>query len=96
MLMPKRDLVVEEPRDVYKLKILDPYKEGLISKAIKTYYFIKRKVKDKIPVGLGGTEGPVTTAVVLRGQDFFVNILLYPEEMKKLLELVTETVYLKG
>jgi len=91
MPMPKRDLVVKKPRDVYKLKILNPYREGLMSKAIKTYYFMKRKVKDKIPVGLGGTEGPVTTAVVLRGQEFFVDILLYPKEMKKLLELVTET-----
>jgi len=91
MPMPKRDLVVKEPRNVYKLKILDPYKEGLMSRAIKTYYFMKRKVKDKIPVGLGGTEGPITTAVILRGQDFFVDIILHPEEMKKLLELVTET-----
>ncbi len=91
MPMPKRDLVVKEPKDVYKLKILNPYKEGLMFRAIKTYYFMKRKVNDKIPVGLGGTEGPITTAVILRGQDFFVDILLHPKEMKKLLELVTET-----
>jgi len=82
--------VMKEAKEVYKLKILNPYKEGLMAKAIKTYYFMKRKVGDKIPVGLGGTEGPVTTAVIVRGQDFFTDILLHPREAKKLLELVTE------
>ncbi len=82
--------VLKEVKDVYKLKILNPYKEGLMAKAIETYYFMKKKLGDKIPVGLGGTEGPITTAVIVRGQDFFMDILLHPKEAKKLLDLVTE------
>ncbi len=82
--------VLGEARDVYKLRILDPRREGLMARAIKTYEYMKREVGDSIPVGLGGTEGPVTTAVVVRGQDFFVDIILHPKEMHKLLELVTE------
>ena len=82
--------VMKEAGDVYKLKILDPYKESLMAKAIETYYFMKEKVDDKIPVSLGGTEGPITTAVIVRGQDFFMDIILHPKEAKKLLDLVTE------
>jgi uroporphyrinogen-III decarboxylase len=82
--------VMREARDVYRLKILDPYREGLMAKAIRTYEYMKRQVDENIPVGLGGTEGPITTAVMVRGQDFFVDIFLHPKEMHKLLELVTE------
>ncbi len=82
--------VVNSARDVHKLKILDPRKEGLMARSIKTYRYMKEQVGDSVPVGLGGTEGPVTTAAVVRGQDFFVDILLHPKEMHKLLEIVTE------
>ena len=82
--------VMKEAKDVYKLKILNPYQEGLMAEAIKAYHFMKKKVGNKIPVGLGGAEGPITTAVIVRGQDFFMDILLHPNEAKKLLNLVTE------
>ncbi len=86
--------VMAHAKDVYRLKILNPFREGLMAKAIETYKFMKQEVGNSIPVGLGGTEGPVTTAVIVRGQDFFVDIFLHPKEMHKLLELVTEASFL--
>ena len=82
--------VMKEAEEVNKLKILDPYKEGLMPRAIQTYRYMREKVGDNVPVGLGGTEGPITTAVILRGQDFFMDLLLYPKEAHQLLALVTE------
>jgi uroporphyrinogen decarboxylase len=96
VLFPKDNMpmvkspVMKGAKDVYKLKILNPYKEGLMAKSIETYHFMRKKVGDKIPVGLGGTEGPVTTAVIVRDQEFFIDILLHPKEAKKLLEIVTD------
>jgi len=83
--------VIREAEEVYRLKILDPRRNGLMARAVRTYEYMKQQVDDTIPVGLGGTEGPITTAVVVRGQDFFVDIFLHPKEMHALLELVTET-----
>ncbi|MCK4417724.1 MAG: hypothetical protein KAV99_06110 [Candidatus Latescibacteria bacterium] len=86
--------VITSAKDIYRLKILNPLQEGLMAKAIQTYKFMKQQAGDSIPVGLGGTEGPVTTAVIVRGQDFFVDISLHPKEMHKLLQLVTEASFL--
>ena len=82
--------VMTDAQDVYKLKILDPYREGLMARAIQTYEYMKGQVDESIPVGLGGTEGPITTAVIVRGQDFFVDLFLHPKEVHELLGLVTE------
>ena len=41
-------------------------------------------------LGFGGIQGPFTTAVILRGIDFFTDIILYPAESKALLELCAD------
>lgn len=85
-----RGPVMRDAKDVYRLKVVDPRRGGLMARAIKTYEYMRKEVGDSVPVGLGGTEGPVTTAVVVRGQEFFVDIMLHPKEMHKLLQMVTE------
>ncbi len=82
--------VMREAEDVYRLKILNPRRKGLMVKAIQTYEYMRQQVDESIPVGLGGTEGPITTAVVVRGQDFFVDLFLHSKEVHALLKLVTE------
>lgn len=86
-----KEPIVKNAKNIDKLRILNPYKEGLMSQAIQTYYYMKEKVDKKIKVELGGTEGPITTAVLLRGQEFFVDLYLHPKEVHKLLEKVIET-----
>lgn len=83
--------VIASARDVDRLRILDPLREGLLPRAIETWRYMRENVPGDLPVGFGGTEGPITTAVILRGQDFFVDLFDHPKEMHKLLDLVVET-----
>jgi len=62
----------------------------------KLYDAYWRKIKDDFPgqtyfSGLG-KEGPITSAVLMRGQDFFVDMYEKPEESKKFLSLLTESI----
>ena len=88
--MPK-GAVMREAAEVGRLRILDPRRKGLMAKTIRTYHYMVEHAPEGITVGLGGTEGPVTTAVMVRGQDFFVDIVEQPRRMHRLLDLVTET-----
>jgi len=81
--------VLKRIEDVDKLKMKDPYKEGLMAKVIKTYKYMKKEVGDIYHVGCGGTEGPITTAVIVRGPEFFVDVYRKPEKAHQLLEIVT-------
>lgn len=82
--------VLKDIKDVDKLKVLNPYREGLMSRVVNTYRYMKKKVGNKIPISFSATEGPITTAVIVRGQDFFTDLYLYPREAHKLLGLITE------
>jgi len=83
--------VMTSAADVRRMKIIDPRRGGLMSRMIETWRHMKDHVPEGVGVGLGGTEGPVTTAVILRGQDFFIDIFEHPREMHELLDLVVET-----
>ena len=45
-----------------------------------------------IPLSGLGSQGPLTTAVLLRGQDFYVDLYEHPEEAKDFLTLATDSV----
>lgn len=65
---------------------------GLVPHFIRMYEFFKKKLPDeKIGFGLG-VEGPITTAVLLRGTDFFVDVKLCPQNVHKLLAKVIESI----
>lgn len=87
--------------------IYDNIKEGIaaLQKSIdfgqntlfQRYWQIYQHLKQKFPeekFGFGGfgLEGPITTAVLLRGQDFYLDLYDSPEEAKKFLALITESV----
>jgi len=82
--------VLHDARDVDRLKVLDPRRDGLMPRAIETWRTMRDNVPEDVHVALGGTEGPVTTAVIVRGQDFFVDVFEHPKEMHRLLDLVVE------
>jgi len=73
------------------LKPADPSKYPRFDWAIEAYGELKKKFPNK-PIGLSaGQEGPVTTAVLLRGTQFFLDCYDAPELAHKLLNVVTET-----
>ena len=51
---------------------------------------MKKKVGNRYHITCGGTEGPITTAVIIRGPAFFVDIYRNPKKVHQLLEIVTE------
>jgi len=63
----------------------------------KHYYgmwqYLKKEFPDEdVPFSGFGKEGPITTAVLLRGTDFYMDILDSPEKAKEFLFLVTESI----
>ena len=60
------------------------------------YAEVSRKVKDVFPdapqLGGMGFEGPITSAALFRGQDFYCDVMEEPESVKEFLGLMTESV----
>lgn len=55
--------------------------------------YLKKEFPDeKVYFSGFGWEGPITTSVLLRGTDFYMDILEFPEKAKKFLSLVTESI----
>ena len=67
------------------------------SALFKFYEVYQKKISEdypneKIYFGGLGKEGPITSAVLMRGQDFFAELYEKPEESKKLLRLLTDSI----
>jgi len=100
-------MVYPENSDPNMVKMVDSIEEGIkwlerdwdFSKSglFKLYDAYYQKIKEDFPdqkinfSGLG-IEGPVTSAVLMRGQDFYINMYEKPEESKKFLFLMTESI----
>jgi len=95
-----------ENSDPNMVQMVDSVEEGIKwlergrnfseSDLFKLYYAYHEKIKEDFPdkkvwfSGLG-KEGPITSAVLMRGQDFYVDMYEKPEESKKFLRLLTES-----
>ena len=80
--------------DIKKLKIPEDIGAcGLVPHVIQRYEYLKRKseVTGITPVFGLSNQSPLGTAIVLRGTDLFYDIVTDPDEVKALLEIVTET-----
>ena len=67
------------------------------SDIFKLYDAYHQKIQEdfpdkKIPFGGLGKEGPITSAVLMRGQDFYVDMYENPEESKEFLRLLTDSI----
>jgi hypothetical protein len=54
------------------------------------YEWMKTQVDERVGLG-AGIEGPITSAKLLRGQEFFTDLYLHPAAAHRLLDLVTES-----
>lgn len=72
---------------------VDFTKQGLFPRYLALWEELKRRFPGS-PIPFGGfkAEGPVTTAWLLRGHEFFADLLEQPEEAKDYLNAVTESV----
>ena len=89
-----RGYSLKEISDIDRLEIPSSYYETPdMAPYLKIYEYMVREVGDRERVGLGvGIEGPITSAKLLRGQDFFADLYLYPKAAHKLLTIVTESI----
>ena len=66
---------------------------GLFKRYVKYTDMLRNYFRDnEIKLTGLGWQGPVTSAVLLRGQDFYIDIYENPDEAKEFLKLITESV----
>jgi len=84
---PKPFPLIKNIEDIDKLKEPEDYlKASIIQKKLKTLEELKKYVPET-PNTIGHIyEGPITTAVLLMGQDFFILVYENPEKAHKLLD----------
>lgn len=81
--------ILADPAQVDSLAVPDPMKSPRFQKLLGWYKELVRRFDGKVGTGLAGQEGPVTTAVLLRGERFFMDLLDDPRRAHRLLETVT-------
>ncbi|MBN1352817.1 hypothetical protein JXJ21_25735 [candidate division KSB1 bacterium] len=83
--------ILTEPAHVMALAPADPWKYPRFVWGAESYRQMKTRFPDK-SVGISpGQEGPVTSAVLLRGTRFFMDCYDAPELAHRLLSVVTDT-----
>jgi len=83
--------ILSSPEQVDDLTVPDPWQCERFLRHVDTWRDLCRRFPGR-RVGLShGQEGPVTTAVLLRGTDLFLDCALDPERAHRLLSICTET-----
>ncbi|MGI6668000.1 MAG: uroporphyrinogen decarboxylase family protein [Acetivibrionales bacterium] len=81
---------IESPKDIAKLKIPDPYKDGLMPRVLE--FIDYARLNSDLPVGLTDMNSPLCTAAQMCGYDnLFIWMFDEPEAIHELLDIITET-----
>ena len=83
---------LKHPSQVYDLRLPASYAQHpAMTPYVQMYNHLQDRVGSEMRVSLSpGTQGIVTTAVFLRGQDFFSDLVTHRQEAHRLLQFVTE------
>jgi uroporphyrinogen-III decarboxylase len=83
--------ILQTPDDTDSLSVPDPWQSERFQAHLEIWQSLRCRFPDG-SVGLSaGQEGPVTTAVLLRGSAFFLDCLLDPARAHRLLSICTDT-----
>jgi uroporphyrinogen-III decarboxylase len=83
--------ILQTPKAVDALEVPDPWQCARFLRHVETWRSLRRRFPGQ-KIGLSpGQEGPVTTAVLLRGTAFFADCLLDPPRALRLLSICTDT-----
>ena len=83
--------IIETVQDLDAIGVPDPWQCERFLSHVHTWKSLRRRFPEQ-SIGLSaGQEGPVTTAVLLRGTAFFADCLLDPEQAHRLLSVCTDT-----
>lgn len=83
-------------KDVQKLKLLNPHKDGRLPQLLDVVRSLKGLVQDEVPV-IAYVQGPFRHAAMLRGhENLLVEMLESRDECENLLEIATDSLILYG
>ena len=82
--------ILTTPEQVDSLAVPDPWESDRFRLQVDQYHELKRRFGDLAGGGMGGQEGPITTAGLLRGEQFFVDCAVDPDRAHRLLDVCTE------
>jgi uroporphyrinogen-III decarboxylase len=83
--------ILQTPEVVDALQVPDPWQCERFRRHVEAWRALRRRFPGQ-SIGLSpGQEGPVTTAVLLRGTDFFADCVLDPPRALRLLSICTDT-----
>jgi uroporphyrinogen-III decarboxylase len=81
--------VINEPKDIKKLSMPDPYKDGLMPKVLNCIDYMREK--SKFPVSFTDPQGPLNIALSLCGiENLFIWMFEYPTYVHELMEFCSE------
>ena len=83
--------ILTTPQAIDALQVPDPRQGERFQRHVETWRTLRRRFPDRQVSLSPGQEGPVTTAVLLRGTAFFTDCLLDPERAHHLLSACTDT-----
>ncbi|MCL6572041.1 MAG: hypothetical protein K6T88_10220, partial [Bacillus sp. (in: Bacteria)] len=83
--------------EVSRLRVPNPREDGLMPLVLNLYRYVEKELKgrghDDACIKMVAARGPLTLAAHLRGTtELMIDLKLFPEQVKKLLEITTETV----
>ena len=81
---------VRKPEDVYELRVPDPLKDGRLPIVLEALVKLKERLDGKSGVG-AGMAGPVSVAIAVCGAENFLRwTRRHPDEVRHLMEVITE------
>ena len=87
--------IIQSEQDLQDLRCPEPGRFPLMMQYVQYFHRFRSQVDAADPVFLGhGQEGPITTAVLLRGTQFFLDLVDRPSFAHRLLDLSVE-VYIR-
>ena len=93
---PSVNPVLHEISEVSRLRTPDPREDGLMPFVLNLYRHVEKRLKEKgggAWIKMVAARGPLALAAHLRGTtELMIDLKLYPDGVKKLLEITTETV----
>ena len=85
--------LLEDMEDVYKLKHIDPYSDGLIPEFLKRVGYFVQQTGYRIPVTCLDVNGPMAVAMnILGSENFLLGMYTNPDEIKYLLSFVMDNI----
>ncbi len=85
------EAVIQDPRDIDRLKRPDPAKTGLTGRILGYIEHWKMQLKDRLPLTMTDLQGPLSVAIDLMGASrFYMALYDEPRRVKSLLQMISE------